>query len=60
MVAIGGAIIRERFLVPGLGPPAGRAVGTLLVGVLIFELSYAFIGKLKEASQVFLVKLGLF
>ena len=36
VVAIGCAIIRERFLVPGLGPPAGRALGTLLVGVTYF------------------------
>ena len=60
VVAIGCAIIRERFLVPGLGPPAGRALGTLLVGVLIFGLIYAFIGKLKGATQVYLVKIGLF
>jgi hypothetical protein len=59
-VAIGGGIIREIFLVPGLGPLGGRALGTLLVGVIIFGLIYAYIGKLKGATQVSLVKLGLF
>jgi hypothetical protein len=59
-VAIAGGIIRERFLVPGLGPLGGRALGTLLVGVIIFGLIYAYVGKLKGASQVSLVKLGLF
>jgi hypothetical protein len=60
VVAIAGGIIRERFLVPGLGPLGGRALGTLLVGVIIFGLIYAYVGKLKGASQVSLVKLGLF
>jgi hypothetical protein len=39
-VAIGCGIIREKFLVPGLGPLGGRALGTLLVGVIIFGLIY--------------------
>ena len=60
VVAIAGAIIRERFLEPGLGPLGGRALGTLLVGVIIFGLIYAYVGKLKGATQVSLVKLGLF
>ena len=59
VVAIACGIIREKFLVPGLGPLGGRAVGTLLVGVIIFGLIYAYIGKLKGATQVSLFKLGL-
>ena len=59
-VAIAGGIIRDRLLVPGLGPLGGRALGTLLVGVIIFGLIYAYIGKLKGVTQVYLVKLGLF
>jgi hypothetical protein len=59
LVAIGCGMIRERFLVPGLGPLAGRALGTLLVGVIIFGLIYAYIGKLKGATQASLFKLGL-
>ena len=59
-VAIGCGMIRERFLVPELGPLAGRALGTLLVGVIIFGLIYAYVGRLKEADRVSLFKLGLF
>ena len=59
-VAIGCAIIREKFLVPGLGPLVGRALGTLLVGVIIFWLIYAYVGRLKRATRVSLLKLGLF
>ena len=44
LVAIACGMIRERFLVPGLGPLTGRALGTLLVGVIIFGLIYAYIG----------------
>ena len=55
-----GAIIRERFLVPRLGPLGGRALGTLLVGVIIFGLIYAYVGKLKGATPVALFKLGVF
>jgi hypothetical protein len=60
VVAIACGFIRERFLVPGLGPLSGRALGTLLVGVIIFGIIYAYIGKLKRASQASLFKLGLF
>jgi predicted ABC-type sugar transport system permease subunit len=60
VVAIACGIMREKFLVPGFGPLAGRAVGTLLVAVIIFGLIYAYIGKLKGATQASLVKLGLF
>jgi hypothetical protein len=60
LVAIVCGMIRERFLVPGLGPLAGRALGTLLVGVIIFGLIYAYIGKLKGAIRGSLLKLGLF
>ena len=60
VVAIACGIIRDRFLVPGLGPLSGRALGTLLVGVIIFGIIYAYIGKLKGASQASLFKLGLF
>ena len=59
-VAIGCAVIRDKFLVPGLGPVGGRALGTLLVGVIIFGLIYAYVGKLKGATRVSLLKLGLF
>ena len=59
-VAIGGAILREKFLAPGLGPAAARALGTLLVGAIIFMLIYAYVGRLKGATRASLVKLGLF
>jgi hypothetical protein len=59
MVAIGCGMIRERFLVPGLGPLAGRALGTLLVGAIIFGLIYAYEGNLKGATRGSLLKLGL-
>ena len=60
VVAIGCGIIRERFLVPGLGPLAGKALGTVLVGVIIFGLIYAYVGRLKDADRVSLFKIGLF
>jgi hypothetical protein len=60
MVAIGCGMIRDRFLVPGLGPLGGRALGTLLVGVIIFGIIYAYIGKLKGAARGSLVKLDGF
>ena len=60
VVAIACGIIRDRFLVPELGPLGGRALGTLLVGVIIFGIIYAYIGKLKGASQASLFNLGLF
>ena len=59
-VAIGCAILREKFLVPGFGPLAGRALGTLLVGAIIFGLIYAYVGKLKGATRGSLFNLGLF
>jgi hypothetical protein len=58
MAAIGCGMIRERFLVPGLGPLAGRALGTVLVVVIIFALIYAYVGRLKGATQASLFKLG--
>jgi hypothetical protein len=60
VVAMAGGIIRERFLAPGLGPLAGKALGTLLVAVIIFGIIYAYVGKLAGASQTSLFKLGLF
>ena len=60
VVAIACGIIRERFLVPGLGPLGGRALGTLMAGLIIFGLIYAYVGKLKGTTRVSLVKLGLF
>jgi len=60
VVAIACGIIRDRFLVPELGALGGRALGTLLVGVIIFGIIYAYTGKLKGASQASLFKLGLF
>jgi hypothetical protein len=59
-VAIGCAVIREKFLVPGLGPLGGKALGTLLVAVIIFGLIYMYVGRLKDATRVSPVKLGLF
>jgi hypothetical protein len=59
-VAIGCAILREKFLVPGFGPLAGRALGTLLVGAIIFGLIYAYVGKLKGVPRGSLFNLGLF
>ena len=59
VVAIGCGMIRERFLVPGLGPLAGRALGTLLVGAIIFGLIYAYVGKLKGATRGFPVQTWL-
>ena len=59
-VAIGCAIMREKFLVAGLGPLAGRALGTILVGAIIFGLIYGYVGRLQGAPRGFLVKLGLF
>ena len=60
VVAIAGGIIRERFLIPGLGLLAGKALGTLLVAVIIFGMIYAYTGKLAGASPASLFKLGLF
>jgi len=59
-VAIGCAVMREKFLVPGLGPLAGRAMGTVLVGAIIFGLIYGYVGRLQVATRASLVKLGLF
>jgi hypothetical protein len=59
-VAIAAGMGREILLTPALGPLAGRAVGTVLVGAIIFGLIYAFVGRLKGASPVSLLKLGLF
>jgi hypothetical protein len=59
LVAIGCGIIREKFLVPGLGPLAGRALGTVLVAAIIFGLIYAYVGKLTGATRGSLFQLGL-
>ncbi len=58
VVAIGCGFIREKFLVPGLGPLGGRALGTLLVALIIFGLIYAYVGTIKGATPVALFKLG--
>lgn len=58
-VAIGCGFIREKFLVPGLGSVAGRALGTLLVGLIIFGLIYVYVGKIKGATPAALFKLGV-
>jgi hypothetical protein len=60
VVAIAGGIIREKLLTPGLGPLVGKALGTLLVAVIIFGIIYASVGKLAAASSASLFKLGLF
>jgi hypothetical protein len=59
LVAIGCGMLREKFLVPGFGPLGGRALGTLLVGAIIFGLTYAYVGTLKGATRFSLFKLGL-
>jgi hypothetical protein len=59
VVAIVCGFIREKFLVPGFGPIGGRALGTLLVAVIIFGMIYAYIGTLAGASRAALFKLGL-
>ncbi len=59
VVAIACGFIREKFLVPGFGPTGGRALGTLLVAVIIFGMIYAYTGKLTGASRAELFKLGL-
>ncbi len=59
LVAIVCGFIREKFLVPGFGPIGGRALGTLLVAVIILGMIYAYTGKLTGASQAALFKLGL-
>jgi hypothetical protein len=59
VVAIACGFIRERFLVPGFGPLGGRALGTVLVAVIIFGMIYGYTGKLTGASQAALFKLGL-
>jgi hypothetical protein len=57
-IAIVCGFVREKFLVPGLGPLWGRALATLLVGLIIFSLIYAYVGKIKGATPVALFKLG--
>ena len=59
-VAIASAIMRDKFLVPALGSLGGRAMGTLLLGTIIFGLIYITIGKLQATTQVSLFKLGIF
>jgi len=53
-------IFREWFLAPRWGLLGGRALGALLVGVIIFGLIYAYVGKIKGATPVALFKLGVF
>ena len=55
-VAIGCGIIRERFLVPGLGPLGGRALGTLLVGAIIFGPHLCVCGEIKGSDSSFPVQ----
>jgi hypothetical protein len=57
-VAVAGSLIREKVLIPGLGPLAGRAVGTLLVSLIIFALIYVYIGKLTGVTRAALLLLG--
>jgi hypothetical protein len=59
-VAIGCGFLREKFLVPGFGPLGGRALGTLLVALIIFALIYAYVGKITGATPAALFKLGIF
>jgi hypothetical protein len=58
-VAIACGFIRERFLVPWFGALGGKALGTLLVAVIIFGMIYASLGKSTGASRAALLKLGL-
>ena len=55
-VAIGCAIIRENFLVPGLGLMRGKALGTLLVGAIIFGLIYNVCREIKGSDARFPVQ----
>jgi hypothetical protein len=60
VVAIAGGIMREKLLIPWLGPLGGRALGTLLVSASIFGLIYAYIRRLTNVTQGSLFRLGLF
>jgi hypothetical protein len=59
-VAVAGAILREKFLMPWLGSLGGRALGTLLVSAIILGLIYASIRRVTGATQGSLFKLGIF
>jgi hypothetical protein len=59
VVAISCGIIREKFLALEFGALGGRALGTLLVAVIIFGIIYVYIGQLARVSQAALFKLGL-
>ena len=59
-VAIAGGIMRDKFLIPWLGPLGGRACETLLISAVIFGLIYAFVKRLKGATWGSLFGLGLF
>jgi hypothetical protein len=50
-VAVTFGIIRENLLTPALGALGGRAIGTLLVGVIIFGLIYLYIREIKGRDQ---------
>ncbi len=60
LVAVAGGVLREKFLAPALGPPAARALETLLVCLVIFGLIYRQVGRLPGVGKVALFKLGLF
>ncbi len=59
-VAIIGGAIREKFLIPPMGPLAGRALGTLLVSAVIFALIYVYVARLRGVNQGSLLSLGAF
>ncbi|MBI5238325.1 MAG: hypothetical protein HY887_07885 [Deltaproteobacteria bacterium] len=60
VAAITLGVIREKIMIPALGPLGGRAVGTLLVGVIILGLIFLYVRKLTDASPKALLCLGIF
>ena len=60
VVAIAGALIREKFLMPMVGQLEGRALGTMLVSAIIFGLICAYVSRLEGATPGSLVRLGIF
>ena len=59
VVAIACGIIRDRFLVPELGPLGGRALGTLLVGRDYFWDNLCVYRQIKGGVPSFALQTGL-
>ena len=58
-VAVACGMIRDRFLVPGLGPLGGRALGTLLVARDYFRDHLRLYREIKRGDPGFPVKTWL-